>query len=60
MNYSSRLITKSNMAASDEYIIVVNTNAKAAVWQHFRLIKRPGIFKLDEKNSRVFVQFSGY
>ena len=36
------------MAAPDELIIVVNRNGKAAVWRHFRLIKRPGNFKLDE------------
>ena len=34
MNYGGRLVTKSNMAAPDEFIIVVNTNEKAAVWQH--------------------------
>ena len=48
MNYSSRLLTKSNMAAPDKFIMVVNTNGKAAVWQHFGLIQRPGNFKLDE------------
>ena len=51
MNYSSRLVTKSIMVAPDEFIIVVNTNAKAAVWQHFGLIKIPGNFKLDENTA---------
>ena len=35
MNYSSRLVAKSNVAAPDEFIMVVNTNGKAAVWQNF-------------------------
>ena len=39
MNYSGRLVTNSNMAAPDEFIFVINTNGKAAVWQHFGLIK---------------------
>ena len=54
MNYSSRLVTKSSMGAPDEFIIVVNTNGKATVWQHFRLKKRPGNFKLDE-NTAVYL-----
>ena len=57
MNYSSRLVTKSNMAAPDEFIMVVNTNRKAAVWQHFELIQRPGNFKLDE-NTAVYLSNS--
>ena len=57
MNYSSRLVTKSNMAAPDEFIIAVNTNGKATVWQRFRLIKRPGNFKVDE-NTAVYLSNS--
>ena len=48
MNYSSPLVAKSNMAAPDEFIIVVYTNRKVPVWQHFGIIKRPGNFNLDE------------
>ena len=57
MNYSGHLVTKSNMAAPDEFIIVVNTNGKAAVWQHFGLKKRPKNFKLDE-NTAVYLSNS--
>ena len=31
MNYSSRLVTKSNMAVPDEFIIVVNTRKSSSV-----------------------------
>ena len=51
MNYSRRLVTKSNMATPNEFIILVNTNWKAAVWQRFGLIKRPRNFKLDENTA---------
>ena len=54
MNYSGRLLTNSNMAASGEFIIVINTNGKAAVRQHFRLIKRPGNGMLDENKAVYF------
>ena len=54
MDYSDRLVTKSNMAAANELIIVVNTNGKAAVWQHLGLIKRSGNYKLDE-NTAVYL-----
>ena len=32
-------------------VLSINTNRKAAVWQHFGLMKRPGKFKLDENTS---------
>ena len=35
------------MAAPNEFIIVVNTNGKAAVLHHFGLKKRPRNFYLD-------------
>ena len=54
MNYSGRLVTKSNMAAPDEFIIVVNTNRKASVCQLFGLIKIPRNLKLNE-NTTVYL-----
>ena len=57
MNYSSRLVIKSNMEAHNEFIMVVNANGKAAVWQHFGHIQRPGNFKLDE-NTAVYLSSS--
>ena len=53
MNYSSSLVTKSNLAAPDEFII----NGKAAVWQHFGLKKRPGNCILNE-NKAVYLSNS--